>query len=90
MPNAKVAKDNPPDDLKITQAALEGYFRKEFQITGTKDAEAEELIADFRKMFPGEFDHPPRPDVSAILEAELRESEAFVKKLAGLQQKHSL
>jgi hypothetical protein len=73
-----------------TQALLEIYFRKEFQIAGTKDAEAEELIADFRKMFLGNFDHPPCPAFLAMLEAEVQESEAFVKKLAGLQQKHAL
>ena len=73
-----------------TQAAIETYLRKEYQIAGAKPAEAERMIADFRKTFSGKLNHPPRPEVLAMLEAEIQESEAFVKNLAQQQQKQSL
>lgn len=93
MPNAKVArvaKVTPPKDMITNQDVIELYLREESRIAGCSPEDTERMIAEFRKTNSGKFNDPPRPELLAMLEAELRESEAFVKNLAQHQQKHSL
>jgi hypothetical protein len=78
---AKVAKSKLQEDFKTTQAVLEAYFREEYRITGCSPEDTEKMLAAFRQKFPQINNHLPHPELLAMLEAELRESEDFVKRL---------
>ena len=72
-------RTNPP--IKTTQDVIESYFREEYRIAGFSSEDTEKMIADFRQKFGGRHNHPPHPELLAMLEAELRESEDFVRRL---------
>ena len=63
---------------------LEEFIRHDAKTCGVPPKQIVAIVADFRQKFAGHFDHAPRPELIAMVEAEKQETTDFVKHLEQL------
>ena len=77
---------NQQNPTRTTQEVLEEFIRWDCLHSHCNIEKTESMVADFRRRFAGQYDHPPNPVMLAMIEAEKLETLAFIRHMEQINE----